>query len=235
MCYLGELIYQHPDFILINKPAGVSVHKDQTSTSWVSAWEQRLQEPHLYLVHRLDKMTSGLILLARHANAAAALSELFAQRQVHKYYLALVGNKPKKKQGLICGDMQKGRGGNWKLLPTRQRPAITQFFSIGLGLGMRACLLKPYTGYTHQLRVALKSLGAPILGDPRYAPAHLSADRGYLHAYSLQFFYQGRAYAFYLAPKEGDLFHQAHMQACLAHWRRPEQLAWPDISPLVKR
>lgn len=73
-------------------------------------------------------MTSGLLLVARSADAAAALGQALAARQVEKFYLALSDRSPRKKQGWVIGDMERSRRASWKLLPTRQDPAVTQFF-----------------------------------------------------------------------------------------------------------
>jgi tRNA pseudouridine32 synthase/23S rRNA pseudouridine746 synthase len=137
--------------------------------------------------------------------------------------------KPAKKQGLICGDMHKGRGGNWRLSPTREAPAMTRFLSTSLCPGIRLFFLKPLTGKTHQLRVALKSLGAPIIGDTRYHPlVEPAADRGYLHAWSLAFELDGERFAFRVAPSRGAWFLREDCQQLIARpeWQ-PENLAWP--------
>lgn len=107
-------------------------------------------------------------MLATSREAAGELVSAFRKRQVHKYYVALSDRKPSKKMGSVVGDMEKGRRGAWLLARTHADPAVTRFTSVGVPggrPGLRAFLLKPETGRTHQLRVALKSLGAPVLGD----------------------------------------------------------------------
>lgn len=140
-----DLIDQQPGFIIINKHPQVSVHKDNQQSSLLMELQQQLGFEHLYLVHRLDKMTSGLLLLATSQRAASELSQAFAQRKVEKFYLALSDKKPKKKQGLIKGDMSKSRRSAWKLLPTNINPAMTQFFSAAAD-GQRLFLCKPKRG-----------------------------------------------------------------------------------------
>ncbi|MGR5488912.1 pseudouridine synthase, partial [Vibrio alfacsensis] len=83
----------------------------------------------LHLVHRLDKMTSGLLILAKRAEVAAQFSRLFEQRDIDKYYLAIGSKKPKKKQGSIIGDMERSRRSSWKLVNSKNNPAVTQVFS----------------------------------------------------------------------------------------------------------
>ncbi|MGL4996125.1 MAG: pseudouridine synthase, partial [Deefgea sp.] len=176
-------------------------------------------------VHRLDKMTSGLLLFARHPEAARHLGEQFAEHQIAKFYLAISDAKPSKKQGKIQGGMEKGRGGSWKFVREGGQLATTQFFCYGLGAGLRLFLLRPRTGRTHQLRVALKSLGSPILGDTRYAGSE--ADRGYLHAYAIKFSLAGNTYQFICPPTVGTHFQSPECQAQLSQLNAPWGLAWP--------
>lgn len=190
----------------MNKPAGVSVHKDDAAVGYVGALSQARSEP-LWLVHRLDKMTSGLLLLARNAPAAAALSQGFAQHQVDKLYLAISRHKPKRKQGMISGGMEPARRGSWKLSRSKTNPARTEFICRNLLPGYNLIVCHPLTGKTHQIRVALKSEGAPILGDQRYAPAQSDqTDRGYLHAWQLGFRFEGETYRFRADPNTGQWF-----------------------------
>lgn len=237
-----DLIADTPDFILVNKHPNVSVHKDDADEPWLTYIQAKLGIDKLYLVHRLDKMTSGLVVLAKHKEAAAALSQNFAKREVEKFYLALSIQKPKKKQGLICGDMQKSRRGMWKLLPSMQQPAVTQFFSKGAESGLRLFLCKPYTGKTHQIRVALNALGSAIFGDPLYANKqvsnpHFNADRGYLHAFAIRFSYQDKLYSYVLSPSEltdcGQLWQDPWVKKAILDWQEPWQLVWPKLSAAV--
>ena len=94
-----SLVYQHPDFLVINKHPGVSVHKDDNDQPLLAAVARQTGDEKLYLIHRLDKMTSGLLLLGRNRQAASLLSANFAEREVEKFYLAIGSKKPKKKAG----------------------------------------------------------------------------------------------------------------------------------------
>ncbi|WP_162046595.1 TIGR01621 family pseudouridine synthase [Vibrio taketomensis] len=227
-----DILYTHPDFLIINKHPGVSVHKDTGETMLLNEVAKCSGDSQLYLVHRLDKMTSGILLLARNAQAASELSQAFANRQVEKYYLAIGAKKPKKKQGLVSGDMERSRRSAWKLVNSQHNPAITQFFSVSAKPGERLFLCKPHTGKTHQIRVALKSVGSAIVGDPIYNAGD-DADRGYLHAFALAFTYQQQAYQFSCDPREhrllGQKWQDAEVQAGIDAWLTPWQLAWPNI------
>lgn len=217
-----DVLFENTEFVLINKPPGLNFHSEQTPGLVVLA-QQQLGLAELYPVHRLDKMTSGLVLLAKNLAAAQAFQTLFEQRQIEKYYLAISSHKPKKKQGWIKGDMLPSRRGSYRLTTTMDNPAITQFISASLAPNERVFLVKPHTGKTHQIRVALKSLGAPIVGDARYqalAEAE-QEERGYLHAYALRFELFGEHFAFVCPPNEGLRFVSEAFRLQCAAWNQP--------------
>lgn len=208
-----DIVYQTDDFIIIYKPCGLSVHKDQSKIGLTTLLAEQLGVPQVWLVHRLDKVTSGLLILALNAKSAAEFFRLFAEHRIQKTYLALSNQKPKKKQGLIVGDMQKARNGAWKLCPSKENPAITRFESVSCEPNLRLFILKPQTGKTHQLRVAMKSLGSPILGDALYGKNTEKIDRTYLHAARLQFEFKGQAFDVFTSPKEGEWWHRDAVQS----------------------
>lgn len=208
-----DIIYQTDDFIIIYKPCGLSVHKDQSKIGLTTLLAEQLGVPQVWLVHRLDKVTSGLLILALNAESAAEFFRLFAEHRIQKTYLALSNHKPKKKQGLIVGDMQKARNSAWKLCPSKENPAITRFESVSCEPNLRLFILKPQTGKTHQLRVAMKSLASPILGDALYGKKTEKIDRTYLHAARLQFEFKGQAFDVFTPPKEGEWWHRDAVQS----------------------
>lgn len=208
-----DIIYQTDDFIIIYKPCGLSVHKDQSEIGLTTLLAEQLGIPQVWLVHRLDKVTSGLLILALNAESAAKFFRLFSEHRIQKTYLALSNQKPKKKQGLIVGDMQKARNGAWKLCQSKENPAITRFESVSCEPNLRLFILKPQTGKTHQLRVAMKSLGSPILGDALYGKNTEKIDRTYLHAARLQFEFKGQAFDVFTSPKEGEWWHRDAVQS----------------------
>lgn len=237
LIYMFDIIYQNNDFVVINKHPNVSVHKDDGETSLILELTKTLGDhlssgQKLYLVHRLDKMTSGILLLAKHQQAASELSQLFASRLVRKFYLAIGTKKPKKKQGLISGDMERSRRSSWKLLKSQNNPAQTQFFSVAGEEGQRVFLCKPYTGKTHQIRVALNSIGSSIVGDDIYTPSSL-ADRGYLHAYALYFSYGEQDFKFICDPNSfsqfGEHWNSPSVKQAITAWSSPIDLQWPII------
>jgi tRNA pseudouridine32 synthase/23S rRNA pseudouridine746 synthase len=226
-----ELIENNEHFLVVYKKPNTSFHSDNNQRGLFETIKQTQGLLELYPVHRLDKVTSGILLMAKTASVNKELVNQFKNREVEKFYLAISAKKPKKKQGLIKGDMESARRGAWKLLPTQVNPAVTQFFSASLGDGRRLFLIKPRTGKTHQIRVALKSIGSPILGDLLYADALscIDIDRVYLHAYSLAFSVQGQAYRFTQLPREGDAFLSSEFNAAIQEFLSPWDLVWPRL------
>ncbi|WP_413284659.1 TIGR01621 family pseudouridine synthase [Vibrio sp. MA40-2] len=223
-----DILRLEDDFVVINKHPNVSVHKDDGDTMLLQEVAKVTHDSQLYLVHRLDKMTSGILLLARNKHAARDLSEAFAHRLIEKYYLAIGSKKPKKKQGVIRGDMQRSRRASWKLMASQDNPAITQFFSFAGDAGERVFLCKPYTGKTHQIRVALKSIGSGIVGDPIYNLSS-SSDRGYLHAFAICFEYAGENYRITAHPDLGIKWQTEELKQALRQCERPWELPWPRV------
>ena len=219
-----KILFENSDFLVALKNAGLNFHSEEEG-GFVVQVSQQLGVP-LFPVHRLDKMTSGLIIFAKTSDVAAVFGKMFENREVEKYYLAISMRKPKKKMGWIKGDMGSARRGDYKLLTTMENPAITQFISCALRTHERFFLIKPHTGKTHQIRVALKSLGSPIAGDERYAQADVARkeDRGYLHAYALKFHLNGEEFSFVSPPDEGERFVSDACKMQLDAWNQPWEL-----------
>ncbi len=224
-----NIIYHNDDFVVVNKPANINFHdEDNPGKGLFNQVKNQFSE--LYPVHRLDKMTSGLILFAKNKETAAKFGQMFEQHEIQKYYIAISRFKPKKKQGWIKGDMEKSRRSSFKLLRTMNNPAVTQFFSYSIETGLRLFLLRPLTGKTHQLRVALNSIGSAIAGDDIYNTAQQKLDdRGYLHAYALYFNLNNQAFEFIQTPDSGELFLQENCQNIIATIKKPGTLPWPKV------
>ncbi len=221
-----QIIFQNSDFVVFNKPADINFHSEDGEAGFVVNATKQLGLAQLYSVHRLDKMTSGLIILAKSSEVANKFTKMFEIREIQKFYLALSLRKPKKKQGWIKADMSSSRRGSYKLLQTKENPAVTQFISSALRVGERFFLVKPHTGKTHQIRVALKSIGSPIAGDIRYANADEAKKegRGYLHAYVLMFKLYDEEFCFISPPSEGDRFLSDEAKEQLKTWDKPWEL-----------
>lgn len=222
-----NIIDSNEQFIVVEKPSGISFQDEEGHTGFFNQIKTALNIEELYPVHRLDKLTSGLVIMAKTKDAARAFQHLFESRQIEKYYLALSFDKPKKKQGLIKGDMEKSRRGTWKLLRSVDNPATTQFFSYGTDAKARLFLLKPHTGKTHQIRVALKSLASPIAGDTAYGGKE--CDRGYLHAFAMRFVFDGMVFDYLCHPTSGELFNNLAVRQKIAELSPPWLQIWPKL------
>lgn len=223
-----NVIDEQDDFIIVSKPHNVGFHDEDGQTGFFNRVKEALSLEQLFPVHRLDKMTSGLIIFAKNKQAAQLFQQLFENKQIDKYYLAISDKKPSKKQGLIKGDMVKSRRGMWKLLRSQHNPAISQFYSYFLNEKKRLFIIKPHTGKTHQIRVALNSIGSPIIGDPNYYLTS-KVDRGYLHAYALMFSLANKTYQYIIPPIEGEYFTNEVCQNLIAPLAEPWSLPWPKL------
>jgi tRNA pseudouridine32 synthase/23S rRNA pseudouridine746 synthase len=202
----------------------MSFHAESEGLGVMQSLAIEYPDQTFFPVHRLDKITSGLLIVACHADAASRFGKMFEAHQVEKRYLALSSKKPKKKQGAVSGGMQPSRRGQWKLSKDNENMAVTQFFSSSYQ-GFRLFVVRPLTGKTHQIRVALKSLGSPILGDLRYGGEE--ADRGYLHAYALQFEWQGEVKQYVCLPTFGAHFSSELAEFVVAQFDE-SLLKWPS-------
>ncbi|MCP4717468.1 MAG: TIGR01621 family pseudouridine synthase, partial [Deltaproteobacteria bacterium] len=220
------------EFVLIDKQPAVGFHKGSAAEGLAASVRRELDLKELYAVHRLDTVTSGLLLFAKTRSVARELSVQFSAHRIEKYYLAISDRRPRKRQGMLIGDMERGRRGAWKLARTTHNPSITQFFSCGCAEGLRLFLVRLHTGKTHQARVVLKSLGAPILGDPLYykeSTGRENVERCYLHAYALRFVLGGRGHVYTCTPSVGAHFSDAGFVQALEKYERPWELLWPKV------
>ncbi|MDY0307790.1 MAG: RNA pseudouridine synthase [Deltaproteobacteria bacterium] len=223
-----SLVATRPGFVVVAKNPGVDFHDHGETAGLCTLVRRGLGLDRVWPVHRLDKDTSGLLLLATNRDAAVNLARVFRERGLDKYYVALSDHAPRKKQGLVQGDMVRSRRGTWKLVRTMLHPARTRFLSWSIRPGLRLFALKLLTGRTHQLRVALKSLGAPVLGDRLYHQLVPDwPDRMYLHAHTLRFVLDGTPHVFRCPPEQGAFFQDQSVQAAMTALGCLEDLPWP--------
>ncbi len=228
---LLNIKFENEDFLVIDKPFGISFNNEHDSCGVFTLLQNQTGSNTLFPVHRLDKITSGLLVIAKNQKTAAEFGKIFSDKKIQKYYLAISNKKPSKKQGLIKGDMERSRRGSWKLTKSNNNPAITQFFTYSIQSGLRLFLLKLHTGKTHQIRVALKSIGSPICGDPIYSSNSNEHERAYLHAYFLQFELFNKDYSFRSIPSSGELFLLDTTKQLIEDLKNPDQEKWPKINP----
>lgn len=200
------VIARSADWVALNKPAGLAVQGGQGVSRHLDGLLPLLAEggEKLRLVHRLDKETSGLLLVARHVGAASALAEGFRQHQLLKTYWALVWGRPTRAEGSWRAPLEKrGTGPDQRMVvDAAGQDAITHYrlLAYNQAANISWLQLQPHTGRMHQLRVHCSDAGIPIVGDSKYgavgdmaapnralAGRSLGLSRGhlYLHAYSL--------------------------------------------------
>jgi tRNA pseudouridine32 synthase / 23S rRNA pseudouridine746 synthase len=188
------LVYQDEYLLVLNKPSGLlSVPGRGPEKADCLASRAQLRFPEALIVHRLDMETSGLIVMARSAEAHRQLSKMFEQRKVGKRYLAIVDGYLTPEQGEVAWPLIT----DWPNRPLQKidlnhgKPSLTLYKRLHYNedLNVSRVALEPLTGRSHQLRVHMLSLGHPILGDALYAPlaAQAKAPRLLLHAQFLSF------------------------------------------------
>lgn len=233
-----RLLHAAADFLIFYKPPDLSFYEDGKKHDLLKALHRMEEEgripegDRLFPVHRLDRITSGLLLMARGRNNANLLGNEFRHNRIHKVYAALSLHPPKKRHGYVEGDIVKARRGTWKLTRTMEQPSHSRFTSRsipGRRPGLRLFLVKPETGKTHQVRVVLKSVGSPILGDPLYDrfDAARAEDRTYLHALALSFELNGLTHRFYHLPEEGKEFLSVEFRSTLESFGDIFHVSWP--------
>ncbi|WP_375595429.1 RluA family pseudouridine synthase [Algihabitans albus] len=169
----AAVLHRDAQVLALNKPAGLAVQGGPKQAKNLDALLDLLtfeaaERPRL--VHRLDRDTSGVLLLARTAAAARALTGAFKQDAARKTYWALVVGKPPKARGLVrlALDKRAGPGGEKVRVEAAGKRAETRYATVAAAKGVTWLLLMPLTGRTHQLRVHCAALGCPILGDGKY-------------------------------------------------------------------
>ena len=228
-----EMLYEDGDVLVINKPAGLLVHPDgssddKTLVDWVLekfpelanvGEEMKLKDGTIIkrpgIVHRLDRDTSGAMIIAKNQNSFENLKSQFKNREIKKAYLAIVSGvfKNNKDKGVI--DLPIGRSPRdfrrWSAQPGsrgNKREAVTEYFILEQVDNNALVFLQPLTGRTHQLRVHLKAIHHPIIGDELYGDKNSrkssAIDRQALHARAITWQKDDRSMEQVLAPLPVD-------------------------------
>jgi RluA family pseudouridine synthase len=211
-----DTLYEDECLKIVNKPPG-----------WICKDEELTKSfgPGHFLVHRLDKDTTGLLILAKTTQARDQIMELFEQRDVAKQYLALVDGVPKESSGLRKNLLaKKGSFQGQTIWGSSQQglSAITHWKTMAVGNKAALVACEPETGRTHQIRVHMAEMGHPILVDRQYAKSFRSSlfvSRPLLHAYRLRFSFEGKPIDV-TAPIPSDL-REAMALAGLQHFPEP--------------
>lgn len=182
-----SIIYEDADVIVFNKPNGMlSIKKgDYSAEPAIEDWGE--------IVHRLDRDTSGVIIVAKNPATKAKLQKQFQDRKTHKTYYAITEGIPKQPHAIIKVPLARNLKKPTTFMPDPNgREAITEYKVVTTNKNRALVELKPQTGRTHQLRIHLAHIGTPILGDPVYNTKGQKAKRMYLHAYSLEITIPGK-------------------------------------------
>ena len=189
-----DIVYKDEDLLIINKPAGMPIHPsqgnyDNTLANACAYYFQQKGEPFTYrCINRLDRDTTGLLIIARHAYSASLLSSMVAKREIHREYLALAtGLVPD--SGVIEAPIARVDGSTIEREVNFETGefARTHYKCLEYKNGYSLVSLKLDTGRTHQIRVHMKYIGHPLPGDFLYNPDYSVIRRQALHSYRLTF------------------------------------------------
>ncbi len=196
-----SIVHEDEALIVIDKPAGMTVHpvpgnEDKTMANAVIAYAPSIEgiggERRPGIVHRLDKDTSGLIVVAKNERAHAHLAEQFKSREVGKVYLALVTGHPSPPEADIEAPIGRHPRDRQRMaIVSTGRPSITRYRVVSMYKRASLVEARPRTGRTHQIRVHLASVGHPVVGDSTYGRAVEGLSRQFLHARQLAFAHPG--------------------------------------------
>ena len=190
-----DILYEDQDILVVNKPADTPVHPslhnyENTLANGIAWYFQQKGEPFVFrCINRLDRDTTGLLILGKNAYSASVLSSQMKKREIHRTYLGAAQGIPQPPEGTVaapiarekdsailrCVDFQHGEEAvtHYKTLCTEKDSSLIRF--------------SLETGRTHQIRVHMKYLGTPLLGDYLYNPEYSKIKRVALHSYSLEF------------------------------------------------
>lgn len=201
-----NIIFEDKDLIVLNKAPGIVVHPDEsghesgTIVNAVLAHAKNLSgiggEKRPGIVHRLDKDTSGVLLIAKNDETHQKLSKLFHDRKIEKNYIALVKGHLKTKTGTINAAIKRGRQNRQQMaIHAQGKHAITHFETLLTFKDVTLLKVNIETGRTHQIRLHLASIGHPVIGDSTYGESKINKDfkkkyglkRQFLHAQSIAF------------------------------------------------
>jgi 23S rRNA pseudouridine1911/1915/1917 synthase len=181
-----DIIYQDKDLVVVNKPAGIIMHPAGASKSDTLANALKYKFKKFYLVHRLDRDTSGLVLVALNEKVKDYLSNLFATRQIHKTYTALLKGKIMPSKACINLPIKRIPGGR---LTAKAGGRLAESCYIVKTYFRKYSLVEvsPKTGRTHQIRIHFSAIGHPVVGDKLYGVIEDNLARQFLHASKIEF------------------------------------------------
>lgn len=224
-----EIVFEDEDLIVVNKPAGMLVHPTfhQKSGTLVNALAFHLNKSNIAeknsllnspflipqpsfirpgIIHRLDRQTSGLMVVAKTERAHSILADHFRRKLVRKTYLAMVDGLVEEQEKTISDPIARDADAKiWRVLP-EGKPAETHLKVLRRNSDTTLLQLEPVTGRTNQLRIHCAHIGHPIIGDDKYSGREFA--RLCLHASELEFWHpkSGQRLEFRVAPSDGSIF-----------------------------
>ncbi len=174
-----SIIFENNDFIVVNKWSHIATQGGSKIKTSIDHIIKNLNEQYR-LVHRLDKETSGLLLIAKNLNCAKTLSYLFKKKEITKFYIALCEGKPKNNNSQVKLEIKSKKN--------KIENTLTNYKILSKSKSISSILFNPKTGKTHQLRIVAKNLGCPIVGDNKYnVYSKYTKENLMLHAFALRF------------------------------------------------
>ena len=189
-----QIVYEDEDFLIVNKNADTPIHPsqgnyDNTLANAVAYYYEQKKEPFVYrCINRLDRDTTGLLIIAKHMYSASLLSNMVEKREIHREYLALAtGMTPP--EGTIIAPISRVDGSTIERQVDAEHGeyACTHYKTLAYKNGHSLVSLTLETGRTHQIRVHMKHIGHPLPGDFLYHPDYSVINRQALHSYRLSF------------------------------------------------
>lgn len=208
---MPTILYQDSLLLVVNKPAAMPAQADKTGNPSVLEWAEAECGQSLHPVHRLDRPSSGVLLLAKTKEAMTLLQQQFQTHSIEKTYLAVVATAPPDPEGMLVHFLQKNSAKNRAFALADNRPgaqrAEMNYRLLGSSERYHLLEIRLITGRHHQIRAQLSAIGCPIKGDVKYGARRGNRDRSiHLHAWKIAFEHPGSGewMTFVAEVPEGD-------------------------------
>lgn len=186
------VLYKNNQLIAFNKPAGIPIQPDKTEAKSLQDLGEIYAKSNLFIIHRIDRPASGVIVLAKSKKGLARMNAQFQERTIKKTYLAVVKKAPEKSEGQLIHYLRKNEKANKTQVfeaPVKGgKKAILNYKVIGKSDNYTLLEIDLETGRHHQIRAQLAKIGSPIKGDVKYGARRSNKNRSiHLHAWKLSF------------------------------------------------